>query len=73
MVRSMMSQTTLPKSFWDYAFESAARILNMVPTKKVDKTPYEGSYILEWKPVLDGLPRPHQLILDKLELCRVAP
>ncbi|GKE44838.1 retrotransposon protein, putative, ty1-copia subclass [Tanacetum coccineum] len=41
MVRSMMSQTTLPKSFWDYAFESATRILNMVPTKKVDKTPYE--------------------------------
>ncbi|GJR42967.1 retrotransposon protein, putative, ty1-copia subclass [Tanacetum coccineum] len=39
MVRSMMSQTTLPKSFWDYALESAARILNMVPTKKVDKTP----------------------------------
>ncbi|GJR45918.1 zinc finger, CCHC-type containing protein [Tanacetum coccineum] len=41
MVRSMMSQTTLPKSFWDYAIDSAARILNMVPTKKVDKTPYE--------------------------------
>ncbi|GKB45809.1 retrotransposon protein, putative, ty1-copia subclass, partial [Tanacetum coccineum] len=36
-----MSQTTLPKSFWDYALESAARILNMVPTKKVEKTPYE--------------------------------
>ncbi|GJV97996.1 zinc finger, CCHC-type containing protein [Tanacetum coccineum] len=34
MVRSMMSQTTLPKSFWDYALESAARILNIVPTKK---------------------------------------
>nr|GEY16742.1 hypothetical protein [Tanacetum cinerariifolium] len=34
MVQSMMSQTTLPKSFWDYAFETAARILNMVPTKK---------------------------------------
>ncbi|GJZ41840.1 retrotransposon protein, putative, ty1-copia subclass [Tanacetum coccineum] len=34
MVRSTMSQTTLPKSFWDYALESAARILNMVPTKK---------------------------------------
>ncbi|GJY48108.1 retrotransposon protein, putative, ty1-copia subclass [Tanacetum coccineum] len=29
MVRSMMSQTTLPKSFWDYALETAARILNM--------------------------------------------
>ncbi|GKA66918.1 hypothetical protein Tco_0766726, partial [Tanacetum coccineum] len=25
----------------DYALESATRILNMVPTKKVDKTPYE--------------------------------
>nr|GEU98227.1 hypothetical protein [Tanacetum cinerariifolium] len=34
MVRSMMSQTTLPKYFWDYAFETAARILNMIPTKK---------------------------------------
>ncbi|GJX63530.1 retrovirus-related pol polyprotein from transposon TNT 1-94 [Tanacetum coccineum] len=41
MVHSMMSQTTLPKSFWDYAFASAARILNMVPTKKVENTPYE--------------------------------
>ncbi|GJT26007.1 retrotransposon protein, putative, ty1-copia subclass [Tanacetum coccineum] len=41
MVRSMMSQTTLLKFFWDYALESAAHILNMVPTKKVDKTPYE--------------------------------
>nr|GFC97050.1 retrotransposon protein, putative, Ty1-copia subclass [Tanacetum cinerariifolium] len=26
---------------WDYALEFAVRILNMVPTKKVDKTPYE--------------------------------
>ncbi|GJU35939.1 hypothetical protein Tco_1184293 [Tanacetum coccineum] len=25
-VRSMMSQTTLPKSFWDYALETVARI-----------------------------------------------
>ncbi|GJT21757.1 retrotransposon protein, putative, ty1-copia subclass [Tanacetum coccineum] len=41
MVCFMMSQTTLAKSFWDYALESAARILNMVPTKKVKKTPYE--------------------------------
>nr|GEZ19849.1 hypothetical protein [Tanacetum cinerariifolium] len=44
MVRSMMSQTTLPKSFWDYALETAARILNMVPTKKVEKTPYEEGH-----------------------------
>ncbi|GJS53400.1 retrotransposon protein, putative, ty1-copia subclass [Tanacetum coccineum] len=41
MVQSMMTQTTIPKFFWDYALESAARILNMVPTKKVEKTPYE--------------------------------
>nr|GEX84853.1 retrovirus-related Pol polyprotein from transposon TNT 1-94 [Tanacetum cinerariifolium] len=36
----MMNLTTLPKSFWGYALETAARILNMVPTKKVDRTPY---------------------------------
>nr|GEU96019.1 retrovirus-related Pol polyprotein from transposon TNT 1-94 [Tanacetum cinerariifolium] len=56
MVRSMMSQTTLPKSFWDYALETAAPILNMVPTKKVEKTPYEAwhgkapklSYLKVW-------------------------
>ncbi|GJS51307.1 retrotransposon protein, putative, ty1-copia subclass [Tanacetum coccineum] len=41
MVRSMFNLTNLPLSFWDYALESAVRILNMVPTKKVDKTPYE--------------------------------
>ncbi|GJT49696.1 retrotransposon protein, putative, ty1-copia subclass [Tanacetum coccineum] len=29
MVRSMTSQTTLPKSFCDYALESAARILSI--------------------------------------------
>ncbi|GKB44368.1 retrotransposon protein, putative, ty1-copia subclass [Tanacetum coccineum] len=29
------------ESFWGYALESVARILKMVPTKKVDKTPYE--------------------------------
>ena len=41
MVRSMFSLTTLKLSWWGYALESAARILNMVPTKKVEKTPYE--------------------------------
>nr|GEV38769.1 retrotransposon protein, putative, Ty1-copia subclass [Tanacetum cinerariifolium] len=45
MVQSMMSQTTLLKCFWDYAHETAACILNMVPTKKVEKTPYENSLI----------------------------
>nr|GEU99517.1 hypothetical protein [Tanacetum cinerariifolium] len=41
MVRSMMNLTTLSLCFWDYALESATCILNMVSTKKVDKTPYE--------------------------------
>nr|GEZ70016.1 retrotransposon protein, putative, Ty1-copia subclass [Tanacetum cinerariifolium] len=44
MVRSVMNLTTLPLSFWGYALESATCILNMVPTKKVDKTPYELWY-----------------------------
>nr|GEU94382.1 hypothetical protein [Tanacetum cinerariifolium] len=44
MVRSMMNLTTLSLSFWDYALESTTRILNMVPTKNVDKTPYELWY-----------------------------
>ena len=41
MVRSMMSQTDLPISFWGYALETAAFILNRVPSKAVEKTPYE--------------------------------
>ncbi|KAD4179844.1 hypothetical protein E3N88_28435 [Mikania micrantha] len=44
MVRSMMSRANLPHSFWSYALETAACIVNMVPTKKVDKTPYELWY-----------------------------
>nr|GEU65198.1 hypothetical protein [Tanacetum cinerariifolium] len=44
MVRSMINLTTLPLSFWDYALESTASILNMVPTKKVNKTPYKLWY-----------------------------
>jgi len=41
MVRSMMSHADLPISFWGYALETAAFTLNRVPTKKVQKTPYE--------------------------------
>ncbi|GJT36606.1 retrotransposon protein, putative, ty1-copia subclass [Tanacetum coccineum] len=41
----MMNLTTLSLSFWDYSLEYVARILNMVPTKKVDKTPYELWYV----------------------------
>ncbi|KAM7507364.1 hypothetical protein LguiA_017817 [Lonicera macranthoides] len=41
MVRSMMSQTSLPISFWGYALETAAFTLNRSPSKAVEKTPYE--------------------------------
>ena len=41
MVRSMMIRTSLPIAFWGYALETGAHILNLVPTKKVSKTPHE--------------------------------
>jgi len=41
MVRSMMSQSDLPISFWGYALETAAFTLNRVLSKSVEKTPYE--------------------------------
>ncbi|GJZ23907.1 retrotransposon protein, putative, ty1-copia subclass [Tanacetum coccineum] len=41
MVRSMMIRTTLPIGFWGYALETVAHILNLVPAKKVSKTPFE--------------------------------
>ncbi|KAA0041242.1 gag/pol protein [Cucumis melo var. makuwa] len=41
MVRSMMSYTQLPSSFWGYAVETAVHILNNVPLKSVSETPFE--------------------------------
>ncbi|KAK9020300.1 hypothetical protein V6N11_054789 [Hibiscus sabdariffa] len=41
MVRSMMSHTDLPTSFWGYALETATFTLNRVPSKSVQKTPHE--------------------------------
>jgi transposase InsO family protein len=41
MVRSMMSLTDLPLSFWGYALETAAFTLNRAPSKSVKTTPYE--------------------------------
>ncbi|WP_248786426.1 hypothetical protein, partial [Escherichia coli] len=41
MVRSMMSQADLPNSFWGHALETATFTLNRVPSKLVQKTPYE--------------------------------
>ncbi|KAL0411478.1 UNVERIFIED_CONTAM: hypothetical protein Slati_3737500 [Sesamum latifolium] len=41
MVRSMMSFTKFPPSFWGYALETAAKLLNIGPSKTVPQTPYE--------------------------------
>jgi hypothetical protein len=41
MVRSMMSQTDFLLSFWGYALETTMFTLNIVPTKSVERTPYE--------------------------------
>ena len=41
MVRSMMSLTDLPLSFWGYALQTAALTLNRAPSKSVETTPYE--------------------------------
>ncbi len=50
MVLSMMSNSEMPKSFWGYALETVVYLLNSVPSKSVDKTPYEMWY--NKKPVL---------------------
>ncbi|KAL0411306.1 UNVERIFIED_CONTAM: hypothetical protein Slati_3720300 [Sesamum latifolium] len=41
MVRSMMSFTELPLSFWGYALETAAKLLNMAPSKTMAQMPYQ--------------------------------
>ena len=41
MVRSMISQLDIPISFWSYALETAAFLLNRVPLKAVEKITYE--------------------------------
>ena len=41
MVRSMMSYSTLPNSFWRYALQKVTDILNVVLSKAVQKTPME--------------------------------
>ena len=41
MVRSMMSYSTLPISFWGYALNTTIHLLNFVPSKYVPKTPIE--------------------------------
>ena len=41
IVRSMVSYSTLPTSFWGYALQTVVDILNVVPSKATLKTPIE--------------------------------
>ncbi|KAH9724536.1 Integrase catalytic domain-containing protein [Citrus sinensis] len=41
MLRSMLSYSSLPISFWGLALETAVYLLNLVPSKSVPKTPIE--------------------------------
>ncbi|KAL0333060.1 UNVERIFIED_CONTAM: hypothetical protein Scaly_2207500 [Sesamum calycinum] len=41
MIQSMMSFTQLPLSFWGYTLETAAKLLNIAPSKIVPQTLYE--------------------------------
>ncbi|RVW45213.1 Retrovirus-related Pol polyprotein from transposon TNT 1-94 [Vitis vinifera] len=41
MMRSMMSYSSLPTSFWGYALQTTVYILNIVPSKSIPNTPLE--------------------------------
>ena len=41
MVRSMMSYSSLPIPFWGYSLQTAVYILNVLPSKSIQKTPLE--------------------------------
>ena len=41
IVRSIMSYSTLPNSFWGYTLQMTKDILNVVPSKAIKKTPIE--------------------------------
>ena len=53
MVRSMLSNSKLPRSMWTEALKTAANILNRVATKAVSKTPFE--LFKGWKPSLQHM------------------
>ena len=50
MVRSMLSNSNLPKFLWTNALKTVVFILNRVPTKVVPMTPFE--LWKNWKPSL---------------------
>jgi hypothetical protein len=73
MVRSMISQSTLPESLWGEALKTTTYILNRVPTKATAKTPYELwvgrkpnlNHLHIWVCPAEARPyRPHEIKLD---------
>ena len=41
MVKSMLNNSSLPKSLWMHALKTTLYLLNRVPSKAVPKTPFE--------------------------------
>ena len=41
MVRSILSNSSVPMSLWMYALKTTMYLLNRVPSKTVPKTPFE--------------------------------
>ena len=54
MVRSMMSLTDLPLSFWGYALETAAFTLNRAPSKSVETMNYGLARNPSWRFLMFG-------------------
>ena len=51
MVRSMRSNINLPQFLWTEALKTKMYIINRVPTKAIQKTPFE--LFVGWKPTSD--------------------
>ena len=41
MMRLMLSNSSLPKSFWGYTLQTTVYLINRVPSKSTPKTPFE--------------------------------
>ena len=77
MVRSMLSYSSSPESLWGYALETAAYILNLVPSKSVSKTPTElwkgrkpsFNHIRIWGAPAHVLVQKQQKLESRTEMC----
>ena len=77
IVRSMLSYSSLLESFWGYALETAAYILNLVPSKSVSKTPTELwkgrkpslNHIRIWDAPAHVLVQKQQKLESRTEIC----